>query len=169
MRLLDSLAEAHPWLAPWVLPISIAYLLVALLSWILMPVFNTMLRFHPFGRHLLNRDEIWASNLVAGALVSGLVFAPLVWLLSGDPGRACLVLLFAVELTIPLAVVFRCEARWARTTAAVIAAAFTLLYLAIVAACATGTPSGAMVGLFGVGIVLYCFTSRRLESAKAVV
>lgn len=168
VRMLNSLAKAHPWLAPWVLPISIAYLLVAMMSWILMPVFNTMLRFHPFGRHLLNRDEIWASNLVAGALASGLVFGPLVWLLSGDPGRASLVVLFAVELTIPLAVVFGCEARWARATAAVVAAAFTLAYLAIVAACATGTPPGALVGLFGVGIVLYCFASRRLQSAKAV-
>ena len=50
-----------------------AYMGFAVLTWTSNAVFNTLLRFHPFGRHLLNRKQLWTSNLVAACMISGIV------------------------------------------------------------------------------------------------
>ncbi len=166
MRLLNSLAKANPWLEPWVLPISITYLLFVMLTWILMPLFNTMLRFHPFGRHLLNRREIWASNLIAGSILSGIVTGGAAWLMQGEPWLGLVLLLFAIQLTIPLAVAFNCEAEWARNVATLFAIGFVLLYLSIVVFCLNNIPPGPPAALFSLGLLLYCFFGQYLQSRK---
>ncbi len=166
MRVLNSLAQRYEWLEPWVLPISIAYLLFVMLSWILMPLFNTMLRFHPFGRHLLNRKEIWASNLVAGSLFSGLALGGAAWLIQGEPWLGIIVLLFSIYLTIPVSVAFNCEAPWARMVATLVAIGFAMLYLMIAATSLTGVLLSSEAGLFQLGILLYCFAGQALIRAK---
>ncbi len=68
MQVLGSVAGRVPMLAPLIFPILIFYVLFVILTWIATPLFNTVLRFHPFGQHLLNRTERWASNLIAPCL-----------------------------------------------------------------------------------------------------
>jgi tetratricopeptide (TPR) repeat protein len=166
MRFLNSLARANPWLEPWVLPISITYLLFVMLTWILMPLFNTMLRFHPFGRHLLNRREIWASNLIAGSILSGILAGSAAWLIQAEPWMGIVLLLFAIQLTIPLAVAFNCEADWARNVATLFAIGFVLLYLSIVVLCLNNILPGPLAALFSLGLLFYCFFGQYLQSRK---
>ena len=68
MQALGSLADRVPVLRPLIFPILLLYVLFVVLTWIALPLFNTFLRFHPFGQHLLDRSERWASNLIAPCL-----------------------------------------------------------------------------------------------------
>lgn len=78
---LDDLAVRLPALAPYTQPILMVYLLFALSTWIASPLMNTLLRFHPFGRHLLNGRERWTSNLIGGLLALSLVVGIGGWIL----------------------------------------------------------------------------------------
>ncbi len=68
MQVLSRVADRVPALGPFILPLLVCYVLFVVLTWIANPLFNTILRFHPFGQHLLNRNERWASNLIAPCL-----------------------------------------------------------------------------------------------------
>ena len=56
-------------IAPYTQAILAGYLMFALSTWIASPLMNTLLRFHPFGRHLLNGRERWTSNLIGALMV----------------------------------------------------------------------------------------------------
>ncbi len=73
MRGLASLGKTNALIATLTLPILLVYVSFAVLTWIATPLFQTFLRFHPFGRHLLSRAETRLSNLVAPCLCLSLV------------------------------------------------------------------------------------------------
>lgn len=105
MQVLGSIADGNPALRPVILPLLLMYVLFVILTWIAHPLFNTFLRFHPFGQHLLSRSERWASNLIASCLVLALLSAALV----GSIGGVLLAVLAAaywIGLTIPVAATF---------------------------------------------------------------
>ncbi len=68
MQVLSRVGENVPLLQPLILPILVCYVLFVVMTWIANPLFNTFLRFHPFGQHLLDRSQRWASNLIAPCL-----------------------------------------------------------------------------------------------------
>lgn len=76
VQFLDGLGARNPALQIITLPLIVLYNAMVVLMLIATPLFNTFLRFNSFGRHLLNRKEIWSSNLIAvcciTAIVSGL-------------------------------------------------------------------------------------------------
>ncbi|QDT10347.1 tetratricopeptide repeat protein [Planctomycetes bacterium K23_9] len=165
IRVLGSLAQKHEWLGPWVLPISICYLLFVMMSWIANPLFNTFLRFHPFGKHLLSTKEKWASNSIAiafgvGALGAAACLAQMDWI------GAVLVFVFAIYLTIPLSVPFNTSAKWATQVAALIAGAFSLIYLGIVAGIVADFIKVQWIQIYQFGILIYCFAAQKLLSAE---
>jgi tetratricopeptide (TPR) repeat protein len=69
MQVLYQVADQYPIIQPIVIPIILLYAMFVVLTWIANPLFNTFLRFHPFGQHLLNRSQTWASNLIAPCLL----------------------------------------------------------------------------------------------------
>ena len=73
ITLLGRFGADYPWLAPFVPFVLMAYMTFAVLTWTSQAIFNTLLRFHPFGKHLLNRKEVWTSNCVAACLLSAVV------------------------------------------------------------------------------------------------
>jgi Flp pilus assembly protein TadD len=73
MQVLSRVAGNVPALGPLILPILVIYVLFVVLTWIANPLFNTFLRFHPFGKHLLDRTQMWSSNLIAPALALGVL------------------------------------------------------------------------------------------------
>jgi tetratricopeptide (TPR) repeat protein len=84
IQFLDSLGRKNPALAVITFPLIILYNLMVLLTLIATPLFNTFLRFNHFGRHLLKRREIWASNLIAVCLITSLVSGVYVYALGGN-------------------------------------------------------------------------------------
>lgn len=161
-RILNSVAREHTWLRPYVIPITLAYLLFVMMSWIMQPLFNTLLRFHPFGRYLLSRKEVWASQLIAGAIVAGALVGLIAMSLHGHFAIAVLPFLFGVFLTIPLSIPFQTSVRWATATAAAIAVVFSLLFLGICIDLLAGQLRQGVIGVYQLGILIYCFAGQAL-------
>jgi tetratricopeptide (TPR) repeat protein len=137
-RLLGEVAEKNPDLRPWVMPLLIAYVVFAVLTWIAGPLFNLLLRLDRFGRHALSPDQVSASNWV-GALIA-LALAGLAAWLFADRFLSLLGLLAAGYfglLLLPVSAVFNCSPGWPRRTmvlytlalAGVGFAAFVLIFL----------------------------------------
>jgi tetratricopeptide (TPR) repeat protein len=162
-RMLNSAADTHVWLRPYVIPITLAYLLFVMMSWIMHPLFNTLLRFHPFGRYLLSRKEVWASQLIAGAIFSGsLVGLALMAMHGMHLFLGALPFLFGVFLTIPISIAFRTTVPWATLTASVIAVLFTLLFVAISISLLMDQLPQSLISVYQLGILLYCFAGQAL-------
>lgn len=166
MRGLQTLSETMPAIAPWILPISVFYLLLVMMSWIMQPLFNTFLRFHPFGKHLLSKKEVWASNLIAGTIVLGIIIGLILGFLHREPIIALIPMMFGIYLTIPLSVAFNAQAKWAITTAIIVAAGFGVLYLANVGLMLFNIAIAPLLMAFIYGILIYCFVGQALVKAE---
>ena len=68
-QILRVLSNQHPAWEPWILPIQILYVAFALMTWIASPLFNLILRLSRFGRMLLSREQIIASNCIGLVLL----------------------------------------------------------------------------------------------------
>ena len=166
-RILNEVAETNVWLRPYVLPITLAYLLFVMMTWIMQPLFNTLLRFHPFGRYLLSRKEIWASQLIAGAILAGAaVGLALIAQHGGILIIAALPFLFGVFLTIPISIAFRTSVPWATLTAAAVAVGFTLLFVTISVDLLMDRIRQGWISAYQLGILIYCFAGQALVAQQ---
>lgn len=73
VRILRAIAATNESPSPFLIPIIILLSLFAFFTWIITPLSNLFLRFHPFGKHLLSPNEIRSSNFVAGSLAVCLI------------------------------------------------------------------------------------------------
>lgn len=129
-RFLRRLAESSPELAPFLWPIIILYLVFAVLSWIASPLFDLMVRIHPFGKYALSKDEIRGSNWVGGMLLSAI----LLWIvyLLFRPYPVFLAAICTSLMVIPVAGTFGCESERGRETLGLLTFALAILAAAIV-------------------------------------
>jgi Tfp pilus assembly protein PilF len=124
-RVLSAVAANNPELAPWLRPLLVAYMVFAVLTWLASPLFNLLLRFDRFGRHALSRDQVVASNWVAGVLAPALVCL-VAYFVTGN-------LLAAIGagylglLLLPLSAVFNCDKGWPRVVMIMYTAALAAL------------------------------------------
>lgn len=98
-------APAFPAAQPLIIPIVLLYMGFVILTWIANPLFNTFLRFHPFGQHLLDRPQRWASNLIAPSLALS-VFSFVAGIYHGSVILAILTCGYWLGLTIPISASF---------------------------------------------------------------
>lgn len=139
-NLLADAANAQPSLAPWVLPIRIAYLAFAWLTWSAEPLFNLLLRLNRFGRLALSeeqRDEsTWIGACVGAALfclaLSPFVFDRTLWLLAAG--------MFAF-LVMPIAARYNCQGGWPRRAMSVFA---TIMAISGIGAFVLGVASNSL-------------------------
>ena len=113
MRILRATAEQNPAIKPFVFPIQILYLVFVFLTWTADPLFNLLLRLNKFGRMVLNRKEIIASNWVGG-FVAGAVGC-VIMALCGFPDFWLGAAVFGFSV-LPLSAIFKCQAGWPATT-----------------------------------------------------
>jgi Flp pilus assembly protein TadD len=105
VQVLTRIADGVPILRPFIFPIVILYVLFVVLTWIANPLFNTFLRFHPFGQHLLDRQQRWASNMIAPCIalaLFGFAFGCVV----GNVILAFLAMAYWIGMAIPIAAAF---------------------------------------------------------------
>ena len=129
-RLLGVLAKEKPELSPWILPIQIAYVVFALMTWLAMPLFNLLLRLNRFGRYSLSRDQTIASNWVGGLLLCALVCLG-IWL-GTDSSLALIGAASFGMILLPVCGVFSCPSGWPRVAMACYAGAVAVLGIAAV-------------------------------------
>ncbi len=166
MRFLRAFANANPEWQPYVLPISVMYLAFCLLSWIAAPMFNTFLRFHPFGKYLLSNQEKWASNLVAVLAVVAVVGAT-IQAVRSDYGGAMLMFIAPLFLSMPVATAFSVDAGWPRYTCIGICITLGLLCFTSLFFILIDGPWVGPFSLYGLGIMLFTFFGNYL--AKVTV
>lgn len=169
IRFLNQLGKNNPALLPWILPITLTYLLLAVMSWIMQPLFNTMLRFHPFGKYLLSTKEKWASNLIAGVLAFAIIFALFMGWLADTRMIMIVPIVTGIFLTIPIVVPFNCEAPWAIAVATVVAVLFGVIFLILNGALLFNQFLESIYLMYIFGIIIYCFVGQILMRAQRVV
>lgn len=162
IKLLDDFSRTNPAIKPYVLPITVAYMLFAMLSWIVDPLFNTVLRFHPFGKHLLSPKEKLASNLIAIVLGTTFSLALVAGILFGSFAVGLSVGLFSISLVVPTIVAVETKVLWAKIIACVAAAGFIGLFLLIVGLLLFGIWVPGLTTLFSYGLMIYCFAGQFL-------
>lgn len=159
-RFLRRLAETSPVLAPFLWPIIILYLVFVVLSWIASPVFDLMVRFHPFGKYALSREEIRASNWVGGMLL----VAVLHWLvyLFYRPHALFVSALCASLMVIPIAGTFGCESEKGRETLGLYTFALAILATAsVVFTFFSDSVSYLLFLLFTIGAFIFNLLANR--------
>lgn len=127
MRILDGFGDRNPEWEPWLLPVKIAYLVFAVMTWIADPLFNLLLRLNRFGRLALSREQVVASNWLGGCLLISLAMLA-AYLATGNPAASWGAFGFGV-LALPVSVVFRCQRGRPRWLMSLYTAAMALLIL----------------------------------------
>lgn len=70
-RIGQSVSQSNPEIAPFLWPVLVAYMVFAWMTWIGVPLFDSMLRLSRYGRHALNDDQRRVSNALLGFIVLG--------------------------------------------------------------------------------------------------
>jgi tetratricopeptide (TPR) repeat protein len=73
VRMLNSLSESNPGLAPFVKPLIYAYAAFAISTWIVNPLSNLFLRLNVYGRYALTADETRASTFTGIGFIIALI------------------------------------------------------------------------------------------------
>ncbi len=154
-RFVRSTVAVHPQLG-WVLwPVLILLYVFIYLSWTAQPMFNLLLRFSRFGRHVLSRDQRIASNWFGAVL--GSTLGCLAWWQLRNSGAGLLAGVLLGLLSICVAATFNREGRnrWilAAASAALAAVGAAILFYA-------GRGSEAAYGLMS--IFIYGFVGFQL-------
>jgi len=67
-RMLRSLAKSNPALEPFIWPILGIYFVFIVSTWVIIPLSNLLLRFNPYGRYALDKEEVMTSNFTGASL-----------------------------------------------------------------------------------------------------
>jgi hypothetical protein len=93
---------------PWLMPLVIAYVGFALMTWIATPLFNLVLRLNRFGRLALSREQIVTSNWVGLCVVGAFTFLGIFF--SGlVPNNTLYGAMACVFMIPPLSNIYNCE------------------------------------------------------------
>ncbi len=80
----SSIAAKSPDLAPIFNTISLLLFLFILLSWIIIPLSNLLLRLNPYGKYALSKDQIQCSNWVGVLLLSSILLYACFWIFHSE-------------------------------------------------------------------------------------
>jgi Tfp pilus assembly protein PilF len=120
-------AEKNPQMGRYLWPIVIAYIVFAVLTWLADPLFNLLLRLHPFGKYALSPEQRIAGTLVGIVLLCAIFIA-----LAGvvlQFSALYLVALMLALLMFPVSAIFRCDSGWPRWTMAGVTALLFLMLM----------------------------------------
>jgi tetratricopeptide (TPR) repeat protein len=105
-RVVSSIAENNPDLAPFLNPILYAYIAFALSTWFFEPISNLFLFLHPYGKFLLKPQEKISARLVGALLAVAIVFIGLHFFSNADHEGYLFSGIGAIAMMIPLSSMF---------------------------------------------------------------
>jgi len=161
-RLARSAVSTQPELG-WVLWPLLALLYVFIyLSWTAVPMFNLLLRFDRFGRHVLSHDQRTASTWFGAFFFAAL--GGLTWWLTRDSDAGLLATIFLAALSICVAATFLRTGR-NRIILGSATGAMALLATSAMALLALGFPLGAqLVTWFSIAFIGFQLAANALDS-----
>lgn len=163
-NILRSIGASNPAVAPFVWPVTIAYLVFVVLTWLTIPLFNLALSLNRFGRASLRRYQLWWAWAL-GAWIAACILLGIAALLTGS-ALLSTPAIFAAALIVPIAMAGQAQEgppRW--IMAAYLAAMAVLMFIAIPLSLATPFP-GIAVYIWGCilsPIVLNLVNSMRAQ------
>jgi Flp pilus assembly protein TadD len=172
-RLLGSVADSNPMLAPFILPLRVLYIAFVILTWLAVPLFNLMLFLYPLGRHALDADQRNQAR-VAGSLIGLALAAVAAGFLLGNARYIFLGLVLGL-LALPALAIFSCSPGWPRWTMLGITLVLALIGLVpVVLMLVQNPPAGspeaergfAFLGTFLVGALLSQFAANWLMTQR---
>lgn len=166
-RILSDVRRSHPNLAPWILPVQIAYIAFALLTWLADPLCNLLLRLNRYGRLALSEEQTTASNWVGGCLLFSLLGVG-IWAISGFQFLYLLGAIVSFGLALPVAAIWKCREGWPRKVMAIFATGMGVLAAAILLAVVGGSAELAMslLSAFGIGFIACPWLTNALVVAR---
>lgn len=166
-RFLAGIERTTPSLSVVLLPLMIAYVIFALLTWIGDPVFTLLLRLDPFGRLAVTEEQRRTSTWVGAALLGGLLSLVLVFTLSGL-SSGLLAGLSVAALSVPLSAIPRIPSGWPRRTMIGLTGLVTALALLGVATMLLNPAAGTsgLLGLALAGTYLTTWAANFLAMAR---
>lgn len=176
-RLLASLAEKNPALAPWVLPLQILYITFAVLTWTAYPMFNLVLRLNRFGRLALTPAQTVESNWVGASFLLALISLGGCLAMGFESPWVMSLAVFGL-MVMPLSGLFRCSSSWPRTTMIVVVAVLAFIGLGAIGLIweayrgdnqylkATANRAFGLLGLFGMGVLLTTVLANVLATQR---
>lgn len=105
-RVLRELSADLPALSPVFLAASLAIVAFALMTWIVDPLFNLLLRLNRFGRMALSREQIVASNYLGICVLGTLAALPVSWA-TGNRGLGFFMLFVFGFMMLPVSATFK--------------------------------------------------------------
>lgn len=166
-------SERSPEWRPWLMPLIVAYLLFAYLSWVARPITNLLLRLNRFGRAALDPNERHESNLVGAAIFGALASAG-IYATTGSP-TAFFAIICCAAMVIPLSRVFNNYGGWPRTVFVLYSVGMALLGLMVVVCVAAANHlsserlaefSNSLFGVFVIGVVLSAWIANGLGMVR---
>ena len=167
-RLLSNLAERVPGWAPWILPISLLYLVFVFLTWTAEPLFNLLLFLNRHGRRVLDREERVAAMLQGAILSMALLSVPLLRPTTLDGWLSTFAIL-AVSIPSAAASAAAGWPRWVLGAVAALLGALALFGLSTGLWAAGADGERLRAGIFGavlLGSVLSTWLASALQSVK---
>lgn len=104
VRILRGIANNNPSIEPYIFPVIVFLMLVAISTWVITPISNLFLRFNPYGKFLLDKKEKMSSNFVAASFGIFLIGIILYFALKDE--RYLPVAVFGFAMMLPLGVMF---------------------------------------------------------------
>jgi|694.fasta_scaffold51076_3 tetratricopeptide (TPR) repeat protein len=162
LQALPNLTRKFPALEPWTLALVALLILFAISTWLYQPLFNALLRLHPFGRHLLDPQEKLAANLTVGVLLSGAALATLSAIVQRDFVASIIILIHSAMLSIPIAMAFEPRPPAQRWLVAIVASLFGALLAVNVGLLLQGRESLPWLQAYSYGIMIFCVVGPKL-------
>jgi len=129
-RILVSISDTYPAVAPYCLPLILAYAAFALLTWLGQPLFNLLLFTDKFGRRALSADQRLQALSIAGILLAAAALAGATACWAGEWDWAGYEsAIYLVLICIPASAVFWCKSGWPRRRMVLCTAALAVLAL----------------------------------------
>jgi tetratricopeptide (TPR) repeat protein len=162
VRFARNLASANPTLGLVLWPLIVLFYAFIYLTWTAVPMFNLLLRFDRFGRHVLSTEERRATNFYGASLL--LVLAAGAWWFAARHGLALEAVIVSAMLSVCVAAAVTRPGPRGRlilgiATAVLASAAFGAFALALTGA----GDGGPLLTLFFLGFLVFQFSANAIR------
>ncbi|MDB4459316.1 tetratricopeptide repeat protein, partial [bacterium] len=149
----------------WILPIVIAYVAFALLTWTADSVFNLALRMNKYGKLALPPQQVFESNIFASFLFPGLIFIGL-WIAGISDRDLLSCALVCGLMLIPLSATFKSNKGWPKKVMAGYTTLMGVIGIIIICSSVFEVDAGRkLIGLF----FLFAFVSQFVGNAAMMI
>jgi len=162
IRILNSISESNPEIAPFVRPIIYLYSAFAISTWIVTPLSNLFLRLNVYGRYALTQEQLRASTFTGIGFVFAI--AGVVGLLTTDIQPFLGMIFYGVGFMILCGSMFKPTVKSKRALAMTLALGLCAIGLVFLMIEFSGGNGGALFMIFIWGTIAYQFVINALNT-----